>query len=256
MATLGYKPIIEIQFGDYIWTSMMQIRNEVATMRYRSNGAWSCPFVMRIPVGGYIHGSVCHSQSIDGYFTHLPGIRIAYPSNASDAKGLLKTACRMDDPVLFLEHKGLYRQAFAASPEPDEDYLLEFGKAKIVNDGDNLTIVTWGALVQKSVEAAKKTKYSVEVIDLRTLNPLDINSIITSIKKTNRLIVAHEDNITNGFGAEIVSQVSDYGFEYLDAPIKRVASKDVPVAYSSILEDQILVQTSWIVDCINEIMEY
>jgi len=256
MATLGYKPIIEIQFGDYIWTSMMQIRNEVATMRYRSNGSWSCPFVMRIPVGGYIHGSVCHSQSIDGYFTHLPGIRIAYPSNASDAKGLLKTACRMDDPVLFLEHKGLYRQAFAASPEPDEDYLLEFGKAKIVNDGDNLTIVTWGALVQKSVEAAKKTKYSVEVIDLRTLNPLDINSIITSIKKTNRLIVAHEDNITNGFGAEIVSQVSDYGFEYLDAPIKRVASKDVPVAYSSILEDQILVQTSWIVDCINEIMEY
>ncbi len=256
MATLGYKPIIEIQFGDYIWTSMMQIRNEVATMRYRSNGAWSCPFVMRIPVGGYIHGSVCHSQSIDGYFTHLPGIRIAYPSNASDAKGLLKTACRMDDPVLFLEHEGLYRQAFAASPEPDEDYLLEFGKAKIVNDGDDLTIVTWGALVQKSIEASKKTKYSVEVLDLRTLNPLDINSIITSIKKTNRLIVAHEDNITNGFGAEIVSQVSDSGFEYLDAPIKRVASKDVPVAYSSILEDQILAQTSWIVDCINEIMEY
>ena len=256
MATLGYKPIIEIQFGDYIWTSMMQIRNEVSTMRYRSNGQWSCPFVMRVPVGGYIHGALCHSQSIDGFFTHIPGIKIAYPSNASDAKGLLKSACRMDDPVLFLEHKGLYRQGYAASEEPEGEYLLEYGKANIVQDGYDLTIVTWGALVQKSIEASRKMDYSIEIIDLRTLNPLDEETILTSVRKTNRLIVAHEDNITNGFGAEIVSIVSDKCFEFLDAPIKRVASKDSPVAYSSILENEILVQTEWINTAIKETMEF
>ena len=256
MATLGYKPIIEIQFGDYIWTSMMQIRNEVSTMRYRSNGEWSCPFVMRVPVGGYIHGALCHSQSIDGYFTHMPGIKIAYPSNASDAKGLLKSACRMDDPVLFLEHKGLYRQGYAASEEPDEEYLLEYGKANKVQEGQDLTIVTWGALVQKSIEASRNLDYSIEIIDLRTLNPLDEESILNSVRKTNRLIVVHEDNITNGFGAEIVSIVSDKCFEFLDAPIKRVASKDSPVAYSSILENEILVQTEWIITAIKETMEF
>ena len=256
MATLGYKPIIEIQFGDYIWTSMMQIRNEVSTMRYRSNGVWSCPFVMRVPVGGYIHGALCHSQSIDGYFTHMPGIKIAYPSNASDAKGLLKSACRMDDPVLFLEHKGLYRQGYAASEEPNEEYLLEYGKANKVQEGQDLTIVTWGALVQKSIEASRNLDYSIEIIDLRTLNPLDEESILNSVRKTNRLIVVHEDNITNGFGAEIVSIVSDKCFEFLDAPIKRVASKDSPVAYSSILENEILVQTEWIITAIKETMEF
>ena len=256
LSTLGYKPVIEIQFGDYIWTSMMQIRNEVATMRYRSNGDWTCPIVMRVPVGGYIHGSLCHSQSIEGYFTHLPGIKIAFPSNASDAKGLLKAACRMDDPVLFLEHKGLYRQGFATSDEPDSEYLLEFGQANIVQSGTDITIVTWGALVQKSIEAAKKTNISVEIIDLRTLNPLDFDTILQSIKKTNRLIVVHEDNLTNGFGAEIVSKISDVGFEFLDAPIKRVATKDSPIPYSQVLEDQILVQIDWIVDSINELGQY
>ena len=256
MATLGHKPVIEIQFGDYIWTSMMQIRNEVATMRYRSNGNWKCPFVMRVPVGGYIHGSLCHSQSIDGYFTHLPGIKIAYPSNASDAKGLLKAACRMDDPVLYLEHKGLYRQGYAASEEPDSDYLLNFGKANIVQEGSDLTIVTWGALVQKSIEAARDLDYDIEIIDIRTLNPFDKETVLNSVKKTNRLIVAHEDNLTNGFGAEIVSIISNEGFKYLDAPIKRVASMDSPVAYSSILEDEILVQTDWIINAINETMEF
>jgi len=256
LSTLGYKPVIEIQFGDYIWTSMMQIRNEVATMRYRSNGDWTCPIVMRVPVGGYIHGSLCHSQSIEGYFTHLPGIKIAFPSNASDAKGLLKASCRMDDPILFLEHKGLYRQGFASSEEPDSEYLLEFGKANIVQNGDAITIVTWGALVQKSVEATKKTNISVEIIDLRTLVPLDFDTILQSIKKTNRLIVVHEDNLTNGFGAEIVSKISDVGFEFLDAPIKRVASKDSPVPYSQVLEDEILVQIDWIVDSINELGKY
>ena len=256
MATLGYKPIVEIQFGDYIWPAFMQIRNEMATLRYRSNGQFSCPFVIRVPVGGYIHGSIYHSQSIDGYITHIPGIRVAFPSNASDAKGLLKAACRMDDPVIFLEHKGLYRQGYAARPEPDENYLLEFGKAKIIQEGTGLTIVTWGAIVQKSIEAAKESGYSVEIIDLRTLNPLDMNTILESVKRTNRVIVAHEDVLTNGFGGEIASRISDEAFTYLDAPVKRVASKDSHVAYAPVLEDEILVQTSWILNCINELMKF
>ena len=256
LSIAGYKPVVEIQFGDYVWTSMMQIRNELSTFRYRSNGSWSCPVVIRIPVGGYIHGALCHSQSIDGYFTHLPGIKIAYPSNASDAKGLLKAACRMDDPVIFMEHKGLYRQGFAATPEPDSDYLLEFGKGRIVQAGEDLTIVTWGSTVQKSIEASRDCGYSVEIIDIRTLNPLDTEIILESIKKTNRVIVAHEDNLTGGFGGELVSIISDLGFEFLDAPIKRVASKDCHVPYSPILENEILVQTQWIKDMISEIMKF
>jgi len=162
----------------------------------------------------------------------------------------------MNDPVLFLEHKGLYRQGFASSDEPDSEYLLEFGKANIIQNGEDITIVTWGALVQKSVEAAKKTNISVEIIDLRTLVPLDFDTILQSIKKTNRLIVVHEDNLTNGFGAEIVSKISDVGFEFLDAPIKRVASKDSPIPYSQVLEDEILVQIDWIVDSINKLGQY
>ena len=256
LATLGYKPVVEIQFGDYIWTSMMQIRNELATMNYRSNGDWQCPVVVRVPVGGYIHGSLCHSQSIDGYFTHLPGIMIAYPSNAADAKGLLKAACRMNNPVLFFEHKGLYRQGYASSKEPDKDYFLNFGKGKIVQNGSSLTIVTWGALVQKSIDASRQSGESVEIIDLRTLYPLDLDLIIESLKKTNRLIVVHEDNLTGGYGGEIVSLINENAFELLDAPVKRVASKDLPVAYSSVLENQILVQTEWIVKMIKEIIKY
>ena len=256
MATLGYKPLVEIQFGDYIWTSMMQIRNELATMYYRSNGSWSCPVVIRVPVGGYIHGSLCHSQSIDGYFAHLPGVKIAYPSNASDAKGLLKAACRMNNPVLFFEHKGLYRQGFATSKEPDDSYCLNFGKGKIVQKGQDLTIIAWGALVQKSIEAAKQTNFNIEILDLRTLNPLDLNLIIESVSRTNRVLVVYEDNLTNGFGAEIVALINENAFELLDAPIRRVASKDVPVAYSAVLENQILVQTDWIVEAINELVEF
>ena len=256
MATLGYKPVVEIQFGDYIWTSMMQIRNELATMYYRSNGFWNCPVVIRVPVGGYIHGSLCHSQSIDGYFTHLPGVMIAYPSNASDAKGLLKAACRMNNPVLFFEHKGLYRQGYATSKEPDENYCLDFGSGRIAQEGSDLTIITWGALVQKSIEASKQTNRSIEVVDLRTLYPLDLNIIIKSLEKTNRAIIVHEDNLTGGFGGEILSLINEHAFELLDAPVKRVASRDVPIAYSSNLEDQILVQTDWIVNMINEIIEY
>ena len=256
LATLGYKPVVEIQFGDYIWTSMMQIRNELATMNYRSNGTWQCPAVVRVPVGGYIHGSLCHSQSIDGYFTHLPGVMIAYPSNAADAKGLLKAACRMNNPVLFFEHKGLYRQGYATSKEPDENYCLNFGKGKIVKEGEDLTVITWGALVQKCVEAAKQSRYNIEIIDLRTLYPLDLDLILSSIKKTNRAIIVHEDNLTGGFGGEISALINEKVFEHLDAPVKRVASKDVPVAYSANLEDQILVQTDWILNSIKEVVEF
>jgi len=225
-------------------------------MRYRSNGKWSCPLVMRVPVGGYIHGSLCHSQSIDGFFTHLPGIYIAYPSNAEDAKGLLKMACRMDDPVMFLEHKGLYRQGFASSLEPNENYLLSFGKAFLVKEGNDLSIVTWGALVQKSIEAVRNVGVSADIIDLRTLFPLDMEAIMKSIEKTNRVIIIHEDNMVNGFGAEISAKIASEGFEFLDAPIKRIASVDAPIAYSSVLEDELLVQTSWIEEGIREILNY
>ena len=256
MSTLGYKPVVEIQFGDYIWTSMMQIRNELATLRYRSNGDWSCPVVVRVPVGGYIHGSLCHSQSIDGYFSHLPGIVIMFPSNALDAKMMLKAACRIKDPVLFLEHKGLYRQGYAASKEPDENALAEIGKGSIVKEGDDVTIIAWGAMIQKSIEAANECGASIEIIDIRYLYPLDFDLIIESVKKTNRVIIVHEDNLNNGFGAEIAARVADRCFEYLDAPVKRVASKDYPIAYSSVLENEILVQTSWISDMIEEVLEY
>ena len=258
MAVTGWKPVVEIQFGDYIWYGMMQIRNEVATMRYRSNNTWSCPIVIRVPVGGYIHGALCHSQSIDGYFVHLPGIYIAYPATAADAKGLLKAACRMDDPVMFMEHKGLYRQGYCATPEPDKNYVLPFGKARVVREGDHVTIITWGAMVQKSIEAVKKCNAigNVEIIDLRTLNPLDRESIRVSLDKTGKAMVVYEDNLTNGFGAEISAIIADEYFELLDGPIKRVAAQNSPVPYNWYLEMQILPQTSDIVAALTELLEY
>ena len=259
MAVSGYKPVVEIQFGDYIWTAMMQIRNEVATMRYRSNNSWACPMVIRVPVGGYIHGALCHSQSIDGYFIHLPGIYIAYPSCAADAKGLLKMACRMDDPVIFMEHKGLYRQGYAATEEPDADYLLSFGKGRKVLEGDELTVITWGAMVQKSLEAVQSLEIqndSVEVIDLRTLNPLDMDLIETSIMKTSKALVVHEDNITNGPGAEIAAIIADKFFELLDGPVRRVGAKDSPVPFNWIIEEEILPQTVDVANAIQELLEY
>ena len=258
MAVTGWKPVVEIQFGDYIWYGMMQIRNEVATMRYRSNNTWSCPMVIRVPVGGYIHGALCHSQSIDGYFVHLPGIYIAYPATAADAKGLLKAACRMDDPVMFMEHKGLYRQGYCATPEPDKNYILPFGKARVVREGDHVTIITWGAMVQKSIEAVKECNAmgNVEIIDLRTLNPLDRESIRVSLDKTGKAMVVYEDNLTNGFGAEISAIIADEYFELLDGPIKRVAAQNSPVPYNWYLEMQILPQTSDIVAALTELLEY
>ena len=259
MAITGYKPVVEIQFGDYIWTAMMQIRNEVSVMRYRSNNAWSCPMVIRVPVGGYIHGALCHSQSIDGYFIHMPGIYIAYPSNARDAKGLLKMACRMKDPVLFMEHKGLYRQPYAATEEPNEDYLLPFGKANYVTEGDELTVVCWGAMVQKSIDAVNDLGLdngSIEIIDIRTLNPIDYETIEESIRKTGKILIVYEDNITNGPGAEICSIVSDRYFDLLDGPVRRIASKDSPIPYNWFLEEKVLIQTADIKNAINSLLEY
>ena len=259
MAVAGYKPVVEIQFGDYIWTAMMQIRNEVVTMRYRSNNSWTCPMVIRVPVGGYIHGALCHSQSIDGYFIHLPGIYIAYPSCAADAKGLLKMACRMDDPVLFMEHKGLYRQGYAATEEPDSDYLLPFGKGRVVLEGNDLTIVAWGAMVQKSIEATQLLGLAndvVDVIDLRTLNPIDMDLIESSITKTSKVLVVHEDNMTNGPGAEISALIADRFFELLDGPVRRVAAKDSPVPFNWVIEEKVLPQTEDIANVIQELLEY
>ena len=259
MAVAGYKPVVEIQFGDYIWTAMMQIRNELATMRYRSNNDWACPVVIRVPVGGYIHGALYHSQSIDGFFIHIPGIYLAYPSNAADAKGLLKMACRMNDPVIFMEHKGLYRQGYATTEEPGEDYVLPFGKVRVVAEGEELTIITWGAMVQKSLEAVTELglqEGTIEIIDLRTLNPLDLVSIETSLKKTGKALVIYEDNLTNGPGAEISALIADRYFEFLDGPVRRVATKDSPVPYNWFLEEKVLPQTSDVAEAIKELLEY
>lgn len=259
LAVTGWKPCVEIQFGDYIWPAMMQIRDEAACIRYRSNGAWTSPLVIRVAVGGYIHGGLYHSQSIDSYFFNIPGIRVAFPSNASDAKGLLKSSLRMDDPVIFLEHKGLYRQGYAATPEPDKDYVLPFGKANLIEEGDILTIVTWGAMVQKSIDAIKLCnleKGDVDLIDLRTLNPIDWAAIHNSVEKTGKLLIVHEDLLTGGVGAEIAAKISDELFEELDGPIKRVAAKDCHVPYHDLLEKEVLPQTEQIVEAVNDLMEY
>jgi 2-oxoisovalerate dehydrogenase E1 component len=259
MAVAGYKPVIEIQFADYIWTAMMQIRNEVSVMRYRSNNDWICPLIIRVPVGGYIHGALCHSQSIDGYFMHMPGIYIAYPSNAKDAKGLLKMACRMNDPVIFMEHKGLYRQPYASTEEPNEDYLLPFGKANYVAHGEDLTIICWGAMVQKSIDAIQELglgEDSVEVIDLRTLNPIDYETIEHSLSKTGKILVVYEDNLTNGPGSEICSVITDKYFDLLDGPVRRIASKDSPIPYNWFLEEKVLIQVEDIASAINDLLEY
>jgi 2-oxoisovalerate dehydrogenase E1 component len=260
MALAGLKPVVEIQFGDYIWPAFMQMKNETATMRYRSNNAWSTPVVVRVAVGGYIHGGLCHSQNIESIYAHLPGIFIAYPSNAADAKGLLKTACRINDPVLFCEHKGLYRQSFAITPEPDDDYLLPFGKAKIVKEGKDVTVVSYGVAMWDSVFAAKKLEeefdYSVEVIDIRTIIPLDEETIFRSVKKTNKLIVIHEDTLTGGFGAEIAARIADNCFQYLDGPVKRIAALDAHVPYAPILESEVLPSRQKIYNAIKNLIEY
>jgi 2-oxoisovalerate dehydrogenase E1 component len=259
MSLTGVKPVVEIQFGDYIWPAFMQMKNEIAPMRYRSNNAWYAPVVTRVAVGGYIHGGLCHSQNIEAFFAHIPGIFIAYPSNAADAKGLLKTACRINDPVLFCEHKGLYRQSYAMTPEPDDNYLVPFGKAKIVRVGNDITIVSWGVSLHDSITAAKRLEsedYSVEVIDLRTIIPLDEETIFNSVKKTNKVIIIHEDTFTGGFGAEIASRIADNCFQYLDAPVKRIAAQDAHIPYAPILENEILPNRDKIYKGIKDLLNY
>lgn len=255
-----YKPVVEIQFGDYIWPAFMQIRDEVATLRFRSNNQWACPMVIRVAVGGYIHGGLYHSQSIDGFFTHVPGLHVVFPSNAADAKGLLKTACREENPVIFCEHKGLYRQGFASSPEPDADYLVPFGLANVKKAGDDVTIITWGMLVQRSLDAARKIEEkhgaSIEVIDLRTLIPLDKETILNSVRKTGKVLIVHEDTITSGFGAEIAAIVAAEAFERLDAPVQRVAAKDAPVPYGPELENAMLPQESDVFNALESLLKY
>ncbi len=243
----GFKPVVEIQFADYIWPAMQHLRNQVATLRYRSNNAWSCPMVIRVPCGGYIHGGPCHSQNIESIFGHMPGFCVVMPSSSADAKGLLKTAIRSKDPVLFLEHKALYRSASARGPEPGEDYLVPFGKSRTVREGTDLTIITYGFMVHKCLAVARQLsredQLSVEVIDLRTLVPLDSEAILASVQKTHRLLIVHEDHTFLGYGAEVSAQISDVGFSYLDAPVRRVGSKFSYIPYAAPLENDVLPQS-------------
>ena len=258
-ALTGLKPVIEIQFADYIFPAMMQIRDELVMYRYRSNNMNSSPVTIRVAVGGYIGGGHYHSQNIEAIFGKCPGLYIAYPSNAADAKGLLKTACQLKDPVMFLEHKFLYRQGYAKSPEPDADYYLPFGKAAVKKEGNDLTIVTYGAMVEKALRASReleKKNYGVEVIDIRTIVPLDIETILNSVKKTGKIIVFHEDTKFLGFGAEIASQIAESAFEYLDAPVKRVAGLHIHIPCSPPLEKTALPQDDWILKAAEEMLSY